>query len=81
MLTTKMKEGLQNRIEIKNFSADLIAEMLEYFYTTNLRVLWGKSSNYCSCSKHFIKYINLRFLLNLLSILSGKYSKHVDKHC
>ncbi|XP_057322669.1 kelch-like protein 7 isoform X2 [Microplitis mediator] len=33
MLTTDMKEGRENRIEIKNFTADIIAEMLEYFYS------------------------------------------------
>ncbi|XP_008548708.1 kelch-like protein 7 [Microplitis demolitor] len=33
MLTTVMKEGKENRIEIKNFTADIIAEMLEYFYS------------------------------------------------
>ncbi|XP_057329691.1 TD and POZ domain-containing protein 2-like [Microplitis mediator] len=33
MLTTDMKEVKENRITIKNFSLDIITEMLEFFYT------------------------------------------------
>ncbi|XP_014300756.1 TD and POZ domain-containing protein 2-like [Microplitis demolitor] len=33
MLTTNMKEAIENRITIENFSLDVITEMLEFFYT------------------------------------------------
>lgn len=37
MFTTDMKESKENRVEIRNFSVDLITEMLQFFYTNKTK--------------------------------------------
>ncbi|CAG5093421.1 Similar to Tdpoz3: TD and POZ domain-containing protein 3 (Mus musculus) [Cotesia congregata] len=37
MFTTDMKESKENRVEIQNFTVDLITEMLEFFYTNRTK--------------------------------------------
>ncbi|XP_057322667.1 speckle-type POZ protein B-like isoform X1 [Microplitis mediator] len=73
MLTTDMKESKDNRIDIKNFSADVITEMLEYFYTNKT-----KASNNFTIALKLIEVAEMYQIIRLKEICEATLSKNIN---